>query len=132
NTVISGARVTFASANSGIASVDATGLVTSRRNGLTRVAVTSNDVTDSITVRVAQQPARLEVIQDTVTFTALNAVQRVPVRLLDSLGNTIDGSPISVTSSFPAMIAVTTDGSLKALQVGATTLTVRSAVDSAR
>src|SRR5206468_2554813 len=72
------------------------------------------------------------VIQDTVTFTALNAVQRVPVRVLDSLGNTIDGSPISVTSSFPAMIAVTTDGSLKALQVGATTLTVRSAVDSAR
>lgn len=129
---IIGAAVTFTSADNGIAFVDGMGLVTARANGMTRIAVTSSGVTDSITVRVAQRPARLALTSDTLTFNALNATAPVPVRVLDSLGNTIQGSPVTTTPATQGVVAVTIDGSLKALKVGTTSLTVRNAVDSVR
>lgn len=119
----SGRRVTWASSNPAVASVNSTGVVTARAGGLARIVATVDGVrgTSDITVN-----APLPVASLTVTPASKSIVVNEYVQLTatpkDASGRPVSGYTITWTSSNPAVARVYSNGLVKALARGSATI----------
>ncbi|MDH5235040.1 MAG: Ig-like domain-containing protein [Gemmatimonadota bacterium] len=93
---ISGATVTWLSLNPGIATVDATGLVTAVANGQAQVTATSGTATASANVTVAQRPIAPTVLggNGQSGVIGLPLAQPIQARVEDRLGSPMAGVPV--------------------------------------
>jgi len=94
---ISGAAVTWASDNASVATVNASGVITSVANGTAHVTATSGSASASATVTVTQLAAQLTKVkgdgQSALEGTAVT--DSVVVKVTDSLGAPVSGVPVS-------------------------------------
>ncbi|HKI94454.1 MAG TPA: Ig-like domain-containing protein [Gemmatimonadales bacterium] len=94
---ISGAAVTWASDNASVATVNASGVITSVANGTAHVTATSGSASASAAVTVTQLAAQLTKVkgdgQSALEGTAV--ADSVVVKVTDSLGAPVNGVPVS-------------------------------------
>jgi hypothetical protein len=123
--------VEYSSDAPGVATVDSTGLVTSRGNGATWIVarVPSGEV-DSVPVRVVQQPTGVVAARDTLRFEALGAVQPLGANVIDRLGAAIAGLSMEYLMADTLVAGIGSDGRVSARHNGLTTVRVRSVDES--
>ncbi len=96
--IIANADFRYGSADSTIASVDASGLVRARANGSTRVWAIASAESSSTIVRVTQRAMQVKLGTDTARFDALGVDRVMSASATDSLG-----SPLSVSGTVVAL-----------------------------
>jgi subtilisin family serine protease/uncharacterized protein YjdB len=96
---ISGLSVRWTSADTGVAEVDEAGLVTAVANGETQIAATVQDVSEEVTVQVAQVAAAISIAPTQVSFDALGDTVRLAAQVLDAGGTPIEDGSLEWVSS---------------------------------
>ncbi len=124
--VISGAAVTWASSDPGVAAVDSTGLVTAVGDGSAAVTATSGEASGSAQVTVAQEAASVAVSADTLSFAALGDTVRLSAEVRDHNGQVISGAAVTWASSDPGVAAVDSTGLVTAVGDGSAAVTATS------
>ena len=115
----------WTSADSAVATVSSSGLVTARGNGMTTVTVASGSVTQTASVTVQQRLSQLVLAADTVMLNALGAASQLEVTPQDANGHRMSAD-VRWTSSEPSVATVDVNGLVTALANGAATVTVAS------
>ncbi len=85
--------VTWASADTTIATVDQTGLVRARQNGLVLITASSAGQSGSAVVLVRQQVAKAQIAEDSVALTGDGATVRLTASGLDRNGYPVPANP---------------------------------------
>jgi uncharacterized protein YjdB len=122
------ATVTWSTASSSVASVSASGLVTTIGAGVATVIATATagerTVTNSVQVTVQQPPVLTSVVVTTTTATTvfLGSTSQLAASTLDQRGNPITAS-VSWTSSASAVASVGASGLVTGNLVGSATVT---------
>ncbi len=130
--LIVGARVSYWSIDSSIASVDTAGVVRARGNGFTRVVVqAAAGVVGTAPVNVAQQVVRIALARDTLAFNALHAVLPMGAVGLDRLGSPVVVDTLTYTSADSGVATVRADGQIEALANGVARVLAVHGADSA-
>ena len=121
---VAGAAFTWASGDTSVAVVDASGLVTGTGAGEVEVAATSSGVTGraQLTV-VAPAPTAVAVTPDTVALTALGQTVQLAAEVLDQAGRVMEGEPVSWASGDTMVATVDGSGLVGAAANGAATIT---------
>jgi hypothetical protein len=110
NAPVTGVTFSFQSRTPGVATATATSAtqanVVAVANGTTRIVVTGDGVSDSVTATVQQVAVTLSVTPDTVTFGRIDSVLTPVVAASDARGNPVATSAISWLSLNPAVATV--------------------------
>lgn len=123
--------VAYWSPSPSVATVDSTGLVTSRGNGVTWIAARApSGEIDSVPVTVVQLPSRVVAVGDTLRFESLGAVQSLGATVVDRLGAAIAGLSLEYSAVDTSIATVTNQGQVHARRNGVTLVQVRGAGDS--
>ena len=120
---ISHAEVAWASQDTTVASVDASGLVTAEANGTTTVTATAGTASGFASGDVDQVPADIAVEPDAVAFGAVGDTARLEATVLDANGYAIPDPDIAWTSEDTVVASVDASGLVTAEANGATTVT---------
>ena len=125
--VVTGAEFAWASGDTAVAVVDASGLLTGVGAGQTQVTATAAGVTGraQLTV-VAPVPTAVAVTADTVVLTAVGQTAQLTAEVRDQLGRVMDGVPVAWSSGDTAVAVVDSAGLVTAVGNGATTVTARA------
>jgi serine/threonine-protein kinase len=122
---LTGRPINWVSDNPGVATVDASGLVTGRAEGATRISATSEGRTSVTTLTVSPEPvARVTVDPDRWTM-AVGDTAQLSVHVVGSGGAALD-RPIEWESSNPSIASVSSDGVVRAVTPGSATVTARA------
>ena len=97
-TTVAEAQFRYATTDTAVASVNASGVVRARNNGLTRVWAIAGAESSSTVVRVTQRATQVELASDTVRIDALGVDRALSATALDSLG-----SPLMVSGAIVAL-----------------------------
>jgi plastocyanin len=119
--VVSGVTLTWASSNTAVATVSATGLVTAAGNGTTSITASGGGKTSTgVTVTVAQVGVSATITPANPAFGAIGSTRQMAAQLLDSTGNAL-ASPAPVVWSVSAggTISVSASGLVTAVAVTA-------------
>lgn len=118
--VMTGTGVTWSSSNAGVASVDATGLVTAVGNGTATITASAGSATGSATVEVEQDAVTLSLAPEDVAFHSLGDTLSLVAE-----GTDANGHPVAVTwsSSDPAVAQVDDSGLVTSTGNGTATVT---------
>lgn len=122
-TVIPGATVGWVSADEAVATVSATGLVTSRGNGTTSVTATSGSASSTASVTVQQVPTSVTVTPPPPPFLIPGATLQLSAVALDALGSTVAGAAPEWASSNPAAATVSAEGLVTGIAEGMSVIT---------
>ncbi len=126
NNVLSGGVVTWSSDNSGIASVDANGLVSAVSAGGTRITASSEGKTGSVSLAVTAVPvASVTVSLANPTLTP-GATTQATATLRDANNNVLTGRTLAWTSGNNAIATVSGSGLVTAVATGNTSITATS------
>ena len=132
---VAGAEFDWASGDTAVAVVDATGLVTGVGAGEAEVTATAAEVTGraALTV-VAPVPTTVAVTPDTVALTALGQTEQLTAEVRDQNGNAMAGAAVSWASSAATVATVSASGLVTGAGHGtaAITATAGSASGSGR
>ncbi len=123
---LTGRLVTWASSAEGVATVDATGLVTAVALGGATITAMSEGVSGTAAVTVT--PARVAVVEVTpaTTSVALGGTRQLTARPLDAAGNPLSGRVVTWGSSAENVATVDATGLVTAVAVGGATITATS------
>ncbi|MDE0358886.1 MAG: serine hydrolase [Gammaproteobacteria bacterium] len=128
---VAGVEFSWASSDTSVAAVDATGLVTSVGTGEATVTATASGITGgAVLTVVAPVPMSVAVVPDTVVLTALGQTAQLSAEVRDQTGNAMPGAPVTWSSSDAAVAAVNAVGLVTA--VGNGTAAITAAAGSAR
>ncbi len=116
------ADITFTTSESMVATVDATGVVTTVRNGMTTVTASTGSFSSTVTITVMQVLARITLEPESVTLTAIGESAQLQVRAVDANGVPM-AVDVSLSSSDPGVASVNANGLVTALANGSTTIT---------
>ena len=130
---VAGAEFTWASGDTSVAVVDASGLVAGRSAGEVAVTATSSGVTGraQLTV-VVPAPTTVAVTPDTLAFTALGQTVQLAAEVLDQAGRVMEGEPVAWTTADTMVAAVDSTGLVTAAGSGATTITATAGAASGK
>ena len=121
---VAGAAFTWASGDTSVATVDASGLVTGTGEGEVEVAATSSGVTGRAELVVeALVPTTVSVAPSTLAFTALGDTVRLMAEVRDQIDRVMEGEPVAWTSAETMVAAVDSTGLVTAVANGAATIT---------
>ena len=121
--IVDAAEVSWASADTAVAVVDSSGLVTGVVAGNVGITATSSDVVGRATLTVvAPAPAGVVVAPDTVLFSALGDTVRLAVEVRDQIGRPLTDVAVSWTSTDTTVASVDSTGMVTAVADGATTV----------
>ena len=117
---ISGTQVAWASGDTLVATVDATGLVTAVAAGSATITAAAGSVSGSAAVAVHQVPATLTLAPDSLTFEAVGDTATVVATVLDANGHAISGAQVAWTSGDTLVATVDATGLVTAMATGRT------------
>ena len=121
---VAGAEFTWASGDTSVAVVDASGLVAGRSAGEVAVTATSSGVTGRGALVVeAPVPTTVSVNPDTLAFTALGDTLHLMAEVRDQIDRVMEGEPVAWTSADTMVAAVDASGLVTAAANGAATIT---------
>ncbi len=121
-----GQTVTWASSAPAVATVSASGLVTSAANGSATITATAGSARGSAAVTVAQAAASLSVTPDSLVLTSLGDTARLTAEVLDANGSVVEGAAVSWASADESVAVVDSSGLVAAVANGRTTVTAAS------
>jgi len=127
--VMTGRAVAWSSANSAIASVSGTGVVTGRAAGTTQVIATSEGKTGSATITVsAPAPVPVATVSVSPATATLNvgATQQLVATTRDANNNVITGRAVAWSSGNSSIASVSTSGLVTAVAAGTVQITATS------
>lgn len=107
---ISGKTFTWQSSAPGVATVSGTGLVTAVANGSATITATTDAVSGSAALTVAQEVATVTVTPGTAALTAIGATQQFTAVAKDANNNTLAGVKFLWVSSNQSVATVDTTG----------------------
>ncbi len=120
---VTGAKVTWRILNPDIATVDASGKVTTLKIGNTRLtAIVDGQPSPAAVVNVISKVARLLVVPDSIDVN-IGTQKNVNAAVFDGAGSAIPGRVVSWSSANPLVAAVAPGGIISAVSVGETTVT---------
>jgi uncharacterized protein YjdB len=129
NNVLTGRVISWSSANTGIATVSGSGLVSAVAAGSVSITVSSEGQTASAAITVSA-PAPVPVASVSVTPATASLLVGATVQLSavtrDANNNVLTGRIITWSSSNPAVSTVSTSGLVTAIAAGSATLTATS------
>ena len=130
---IDGARVTWASADTAVATVDDAGLVAAAGNGGTTIEATSGSASAEVGVAVEQVAARLTVSPSRLFFEAAGDTASLEAAVTDANGHEMAGADVTWSTADSSVATVDGTGLATATGVGATDVTAArdSVADSA-
>ena len=121
---VAGAEFTWASGDTSVAVVDASGLVTGRSAGEVAVTATSSGVTGRGALVVEEPvPTTVSVAPDSLAFTALGDTLHLMAEVRDQIDRVMEGEPVAWTSADTMVAAVDASGLVTAAANGAATIT---------
>ncbi len=122
--VVAGVEFVWASGDTAVAVVDASGLVTGVGAGEAEVTAITAGVTGRSTLTVvALTPADVTVTPDTVVLTALGQTVQLAAEVRDQAGSVMEGIAVAWSSGDTAVAVVDSAGLVSAVGVGAATIT---------
>ena len=129
--VMTGASVTWSSADASVATVNINGLVTAAGNGAATITATSGNASGTATVTVEQTAAAITVAPDSVLLTELGETAQLAAEVTDANGNGIANATVSWSSGDEAVATVDATGLVTAVANGSTTVTATAGGHSA-
>jgi photosystem II stability/assembly factor-like uncharacterized protein len=111
----------FYSENTGVASVDGTGLVRATGNGTTRIIAALTGAADTADVVVRQVVAQVTGLADTASLVQ-HEVRQLIARPLDANGHPVDDAVVAWSSTDAGVVATDATGRISAGSVGAATV----------
>jgi len=128
---ISGKTFTWVSSDPTVASVSSSGVVTAVADGTTTVTASTDGISGSATVTVAQAVSMVEVTPVTATITSLGDTVRFGGVAVDANGNAVAGAAATAWSSSDTLVAtVDSTGLATAVAFGSATITATSGASS--
>ena len=122
---VADAEFAWSSADGGVVTVDADGLVTAVGNGRADVRATSDGASGSASLVVAQRAAAVEVMPEMATLAPGDTV-RLAATATDANGHSVAGATFAWTSSDTTVASVNDAGLVEALTEGRATITAAS------
>ena len=120
---VEGAEFTWASGDTAVVTVDASGLATSVGAGQAEVTATASGIAGSSAITVVDPaPTTVAVTPDTVALTALGQTARLAAEVHDQVGRKMEGVPVSWSSADTTVASVDSDGLVTAASGGTTTV----------
>ena len=120
---VAAADFAWASGDTLVAVVDASGLVTGVSAGEAEIAATSADVTGQSRLTVlTPTPETVAVAPDTVVFHALGQAARLSAEVRDAAGRVMDGERVTWASGDTLVVTVDSTGLVTAVRGGATSI----------
>ena len=125
-TAIAGAQVNFASSNTAVATVSATGVVTSvGPAGTVVITVSSGALTRTVPVAVTPVATSIRMTPSVLTL-GRNSSGQITAVVLDAVGTPIANVAVAFTSSAPEVVTVSSAGQLTTTSaLGSATITAR-------
>ena len=120
--VMAGASVSWATGDTAVASVDATGLVTAASNGTATVTATAGTVSGDAVVTVMQSAGSVVVSPPAATVAQGDTV-RLVAEVLDENGHRVEGAEFTWASSDASVATVDASGLVAGVAEGAATIT---------
>ncbi|HEX6060083.1 MAG TPA: Ig-like domain-containing protein [Gemmatimonadaceae bacterium] len=122
---LGGRTVSWSSSDEDIATVLSSGLVSAVRPGEAEIRATIEGVTGAAVVTVQPHVARI-VVAPTAATLRIGEEAQLTIRLEDESGNELTGRIVSYSQSDPGVVTLPTDGRVRAMDEGTSTLTIRS------
>lgn len=122
---LSAGQLTWASSNSSVVSVSASGVVTAVANGQARVSARYGDVSDSLVVDVAQRVAGVTLAPAALSLQP-GDVAGVAASARDAGGAPVQGATFAWSSADPSVASVDGNGQVTAVGDGTTTVRATS------
>ena len=122
--VMAGTTVTWSS--TGVATVDASGLVTAAGNGTASIMARAGEALGTAVVTVMQSVVSVEVSPSTETITALGSTLQLAAEAFDENGHAVAGTEFLWESSDGAVVTVDSLGLVTAVENGEATITARA------
>ena len=123
---IPGIAVTWGSENSGIATVDMAGLVTSVRTGSTNIYAQAGALADSAGISVAQLAVRVDLTPAKDTLQTVGDTVRLTAVARDANGHEVEDTDYVWTALHPHVVTVDENGLVTATGVGSGTIRVKA------
>jgi uncharacterized protein YjdB len=109
----------------GVVSVSPSGVARASAVGVAGITASTEGVSTSISVEVTQVPARLVVSPSTLSIVP-GEEARFSVRVLDALGSTIPGVPVTWASSDSSVVSVDSEGNVLGIGLGSADVLARA------
>ena len=125
---LTGRTITWSSANTGVATVNGSGLVRGVAGGNVVVSATSEGKTGTATITVPATPAAVATVQVSPASATVNAgaTQQLAVTLRDGSGNVLTGRAVSWVTSASGVATVDGGGLVRGIATGTATITATS------
>ena len=123
---MSGATVTWATSDTTVATVSATGLVTSIADGPATITATSGSATGTAAVTVGQVAANLVLSDSTLTFASLADTTQLTATVTDANDEVVDSATVTWATSDTAVATVSSAGLVTSVADGTATITATS------
>ena len=121
---VTGAELAWASGDTAVAVVDASGLVTGVAAGQVQVTATAVGLTGSAELAVVTPlPTTVAVTPDTVVLTAVGQTAQLTAEVRNQVGRVMEGVPVAWLSAETTVAAVDASGLVTAVDGGAVTVT---------
>ena len=121
--LVEGAEVTWASGDVAVATVDASGLVSSAGNGEVVVTATADAVSGTAEVTVAQVVSAVNVSPEALEFSALGDTLRLAAEAVDANGHLVEGTEVTWSSGDVAVATVDASGLVRSAGNGEAVVT---------
>lgn len=124
--LLTGRVLDWASTDPAVATVSASGLVTSAGLGSAFIVVTSEGRSDSAAITVIPVPVRQIVVTPDPALVQLGGTLQLTADTRDSVGGSLPGRAVAWSSANPAIVTVSTTGLLTGIALGTTAVTASS------
>ncbi len=126
NRSIPAATVTWSSAISAVANVNAQGLVTAVGNGSTLITARAGNLTATANITVAQTAGRITITPTTATLDAIGHTIQLNANVVDPSNSPLQNPLVAWSSANPAVATVNDQGLVTAVGNGSTLITARA------
>ncbi|HWC75755.1 MAG TPA: Ig-like domain-containing protein, partial [Gemmatimonadales bacterium] len=126
NNVLNGRTVTWSTGAAGVATVNASGLVTAVGPGSTPITATSEGKTATSIISVTLAPVATVTISPATASLRVGAKLQLSATTKDSSGNVLTGRVVTWSSNAPAVATVSTTGLVTAVAQGSASITATS------